>query len=375
MSDLAVIGGGIVGWSAAYTAIRAGASVTVIDRADQGQATAAGAGILSPGTSIRLEGPMLDLSRAAVDFYPRLIAALAEDGEIDTGFASPGILFLFRDEHELERQPSVLAFATERKRSGVNFIGEISAIDSQSARTLFPALGEVAGAVHLSGASRVDGRRMRDALHRATIARGGRMIDATATIAPSGAITANGDSIPADNVIIAGGAWTPETAAALNHNLAIYPQRGQILHIDMPDQVTTDWTILHGLSNHYILTFPKHRVVAGATREDDSGWTYAQTAGGVKSQLDQALAVAPGLANGHLVEVRIGFRPASRDGMPFLGQIPGYDHIFVASGHGPGGLQNGPVSGTAIANLALGLDPGFDLTPFDPSRPTSSREA
>ncbi len=120
---------------------------------------------------------------------------------------------------------------------------------------------------------------------------------------------------------------------------------------------------------------PKHRVVAGATREDDSGWTYAQTAGGVKSQLDQALAVAPGLANGHLVEVRIGFRPASRDGMPFLGQIPGYDHIFVASGHGPGGLQNGPVSGTAIANLALGLDPGFDLTPFDPSRPTSSREA
>ena len=51
MDDVIVIGGGIVGASAAYRMARSGARVTVVDRADPGQATAAGAGIISPGTS------------------------------------------------------------------------------------------------------------------------------------------------------------------------------------------------------------------------------------------------------------------------------------------------------------------------------------
>jgi D-amino-acid dehydrogenase len=368
MPDLVIVGGGIVGWSAAYAAVRAGASVTVVDRADLGQATAAGAGILSPGTSIRLEGPMLDLSRAAVDFYPRLIADLAEDGETDTGFASPGILFLFRDAGELEQRPAVLAFAEERKRSGVNFVGEIRSVDGAQAKELFPALGEMAGAVHLSGASRVDGRKMRDSLRRAALRRGGRVIDRSAEIEADSSVFVDGDRVSADRLVIAGGAWTPIVASALGVDLAIYPQRGQILHVDMPDVLTSDWSILHGLSNTYVLTFPEHRVVAGATREDNAGWEYAQTAGGVKSQLDHALAAAPGLSEGHLVEVRIGFRPASRDGMPFLGYLPDHERVLVASGHGPGGLQNGPVSGAAVAWMALGMEPGLDLGPFDPGR-------
>ena len=37
-------------------------------------------------------------------------------------------------------------------------------------------------------------------------------------------------------------------------------------------------------------------VVAGATREHDSGYEVRMTAGGVKSVLDEALRVAPGLA-------------------------------------------------------------------------------
>ena len=51
--DVIVIGGGVVGASAAYALARRGARVTLVDRGDAGQATAAGAGILSAGTSIR----------------------------------------------------------------------------------------------------------------------------------------------------------------------------------------------------------------------------------------------------------------------------------------------------------------------------------
>jgi D-amino-acid dehydrogenase len=53
MSDVIVIGGGIVGAGAAYRLARDGVRVALVDRADPGQATAAGAGIISPGTSTR----------------------------------------------------------------------------------------------------------------------------------------------------------------------------------------------------------------------------------------------------------------------------------------------------------------------------------
>ena len=370
--DILVIGGGIVGFSAAYAAVQAGASVTVIDRADQGQATAAGAGIISPGTSFRLNQEMLGLSQAAVAFYPELLALLAEDGETNTGFYSPGVLFLFHDDAEAAQLAAMEAFARERSDAGLNFVGQISRLTGAEAKQAFPPLADVTAALHLSEASRIDGRRMRDSLRAATIKRGGSVIDGSAILHRTGdvidRVSVSDRDLHPNAVIICGGAWTPDLAADLSCDLAIYPQRGQILHMAVPDAITTDWPILHGLSNHYLLTFPEHRVVAGATREDDAGWVYAQTVAGVKSQLDEALRVAPGLASAEIIEVRIGFRPASRDSKPFLGPLPGLRNGFVASGHGPGGLQGGPVSGTAVARLALGITPGFDLAPFDPGR-------
>jgi len=53
---VAVIGGGLVGASAAYRLACHGARVALVDRADQGQATAAGAGILAPGTRFASDG-------------------------------------------------------------------------------------------------------------------------------------------------------------------------------------------------------------------------------------------------------------------------------------------------------------------------------
>ncbi|MDP9469628.1 MAG: FAD-dependent oxidoreductase, partial [Chloroflexota bacterium] len=65
-----VIGGGVVGASAAYHAARAGATVTLVDREDSGQATAAGAGIIAPGTSLRPLPAFFPFASAAVAAYP-----------------------------------------------------------------------------------------------------------------------------------------------------------------------------------------------------------------------------------------------------------------------------------------------------------------
>jgi len=61
-------------------------------------------------------------------------------------------------------------------------------------------------------------------------------------------------------------------------------------------------------------------------------------------------------------------RPFARDEKPILGDVPGWRNLFVATGHGPSGLQLGPVSGAGVADLMLGDRPRFDLAPFTAAR-------
>ncbi len=372
MGEIVVIGGGIVGQGAAYELASAGVSVTLIDRADDGQATAAGAGILSPGTGALGAGPLRPLAAAALAFYPDLIARLAEDGERETGFAICGGLFVATSEEEAERLPERLAAIEERRASGMANIGDVTMLDGAAARKLFPPLADVPGAIGLSGIGRVDGRLMRDALRRAATKRGATIIRGNAEIVRVGGratgVRVDGRTIAADAIVVAGGAWTAALGAALGVTLPLYPQRGQILHLDVPGTTTSAWPVILGFGSQYLLAFPEHRVVAGATREHESGYDYRMTAGGVHEVLGEALRVAPGLATATVAEIRIGLRPTSPDGLPVLGRVPGYDNVFVATGHGASGLQLGPHSGATVARMAQGHAADLDLAAFAAER-------
>lgn len=372
MAEVIVIGGGVVGQAAAYQLARDGVAVTLIDRADVGQATAAGAGIISPGTGALGEGPLLPLASAAVAFYPELLAHLAEDGETDTGFAICGGLFVATNDAEAEQLPERFRAIEARRAAGLRNIGEIALLNGREARRLFPPLADIPGAIHLSEIGRVNGRLLRDALRRAAVRRGATLIEGSAEIMQRGGratgVRVADRELAADTVLVTGGAWTNALGDALGVALPVYPQRGQIVHLDLPGVVTTRWPVILGFHAHYLLAFPESRVVAGATRERESGYDPRMTAGGVHEALGEALRVAPGLAGAILHEVRIGLRPASPDGLPIVGAVPGFDNIFVATGHGASGLQLGPHSGAMIAGLAQARAAEVDLAPFAATR-------
>jgi D-amino-acid dehydrogenase len=371
MSDVVVIGGGVVGVSAAYHLTRSGLNVTLVDRADEGQATAAGAGIISPATSVKPPAAYFPLAFKAVEYYPTLLAHLAEDGETETGYEVAGALFVATNDEEAERLPAVQRLVEERQLAGVSHIGMVSRVGAEGALDLFPALGHIEDAFHVAGAARVDGRLLRDALQRAAQKRGAAILHGDAMLARDGdgvQVTVDGRVLPAGAVVIAGGAWSHTLTDMLGVALPVYPQRGQILHLDVGEAETSHWPIVLGFHAHYILTFPRHRVVAGATREDDAGYDRRVTAGGVHEALGEALRVAPGLASATLREVRVGLRPASPDNLPILGAAPGLRDVYLATGHGASGLQLGPYSGALVADLIQGKSIPLALAPFAPER-------
>ena len=89
-----VVGAGILGSSTAYHLAREGAEVTLVDRADEGRATAAGAGIVCPWGSLYDDPPSYALLAGGARYYAKLVAALAEDGEQDLGYARVGGLYV-----------------------------------------------------------------------------------------------------------------------------------------------------------------------------------------------------------------------------------------------------------------------------------------
>jgi D-amino-acid dehydrogenase len=373
MDDFIVIGGGIVGASAAYHLARAGAHVTLIDQAQPGQATAAGAGIIAPGSGFSQSAAFFRLAGRAAAYYEELLANLAEDGESNTGYETVGLLHIATSEEEAARLPILLRLLEERQDAGMKNLGEVRLLDGNEARALFPALGIVHGAIHIPDAARLDGGLMRDALRGAAQLRGARIVvtDHEATLVREGKrltqVHADGKTFTADKVILAAGAWSGQFAETLGLALPVSPQRGQILHLQGPAEAS-GWPIVMGFHSHYLLTFPGGRIVGGATRESHAGFDVRETAGGVREVLNEMLRVAPGLADATLREVRIGLRPATPDGLPILGCVPNIENVLLATGHGASGLQLGPYSGALVASLATGHETKLDLSPFKAER-------
>ena len=92
MSDVVVVGGGLVGASCAFELARDGHTVTLVDRRDPGRATDAGAGILSPETYGGAVPSFLDLADLAGAHYRDLVPELGELGAPDPQYAECGTL-------------------------------------------------------------------------------------------------------------------------------------------------------------------------------------------------------------------------------------------------------------------------------------------
>ena len=297
MYDVVVVGGGIVGFSTAYHLVSAGLRTLLIDRADAGQATAAGAGILSPETSSSESEAWFDFAVAAVAYYPTLLARLDADDAGTTGYAPTDqfIIAVSPDEDTAFAQARQRIVA-RRQRRGSPAPADLVAIDSDEAQRRFPLLAPVRAALYYRTAARVDGRLLAGALRRAAVRRG-----LTVRRAPvervvfqgdgvSGVVAA-GETMPTGTVVLAAGAWTASLLHQLDLNLPIVPQRGQIIHLSLPDRATTTWPIITAFHGHYIVPWPDQRLVVGATRERGSGFVPHTTAAGVAEVLGEALQV------------------------------------------------------------------------------------
>jgi glycine oxidase len=361
LCETLVIGAGVVGLSIAYELARRGASVVVVDRQPPGlEASWAGAGILPPGSWYDDHPALEQLAALAGKLNPEWTTELRETTGIDNELATVGALHLVDSPEHSER----LAAKFDRWRSLY-----ISITQPGSIAEIEPKLRSDASAsyYYVPGEAQINNRRHVEALVAGCKLRGAAMVNP----AEVGQLVRRDDAIAAvetsagvvkpKRVVLAAGSWSEMLGHTATIPLKIRPIRGQMLSFGPRDEPLLRGIVHRG--DRYLASRRDGRLIVGSTVED-VGFEKRNTPEAM-SELEQfARDLLPALADEPVMERWSGLRPASGDGLPYIGPVPGVHNAYVAAGHYRAGLQLASGTAVALVDAMLGEAPPLDLSPF-----------
>lgn len=168
------------------------------------------------------------------------------------------------------------------------------------------------------------------------------------------------ETVQADEVVLAAGAWTGRLARLLDLYLPMQPGKGYTLTLERPSQRLNVPAIL--TEARVAMTRMGERLRVGGTMEL-SGFDDGANERRVQGIVEAVRRYFPGLsATEFAAPARWhGFRPLSPDGLPYLGRAERYANLVIASGHGMMGLSLAPVTGKLVGELVAGERTSLDV--------------
>lgn len=365
MKKVVIIGAGIIGATTAYQLAKQNVSVTIIDAHINGRATSAAAGIICPWVSKRRNKAWYELAKNGAAYYPTLLNELKQDGYENTGYKQVGAIRLHEDIDQLEQLKDI----AEKRREAAPEIGELHLLTNEEVKEKFPLIEENYAGLFISGAARVDGRLLRDALLEAATYYGAEFINKKASLVLNedgkAEVHCDGILLQADEIIATNGVWMKELFSDIDIDLDIKAQKGEIIHLHLDDFMTDNSPVIMPPTNQYMLTFDHGRVVIGASYHRVEDFATNITVDGIHHILQRALHVAPQLKEADISEARVGFRPFTFNHLPVFGPLQAQPHILLANGLGASGLTTGPYIGKQLAHLVMKEATDLTIYPYN----------
>lgn len=351
--DLIVVGGGVIGLSAAWRASVAGLSVVLLEREALGAgASSVAAGMLAPVAETEF-GPagreVLDLGLRSAEMWPSFAAELTSASGIEVPIYSAGTLLVARDAdeaRELDRQIQLrdsLGLPTRRLRPSearemepalaptVRLALEVPNDHSVDPRVVLAALRV---ACERAGATLMEGREVREVLSEPA---GERV---------SGVLLGDGQRLHARSVLLALGAWTSQIdGLPEGERPEVRPVKGQIMRLRDPAGPGMLQRVLR-YEGGYVVPRGDGRYVLGATVEEQ-GFNPHPTAGGIHDLLREAWELLPGISELEIEEIAVSFRPGSPDNLPRVGP-GGVQGLIWATGHYRNGVLLSPITAELV---------------------------
>jgi sarcosine oxidase subunit beta len=357
--DLAVVGGGVHGATAALFCARAGMDVALLDRGPLcREASGVNAGTLT-----------MQMTRVALIPYALKAHAMWASARDwlghDVGVVVCDGLSLAFSEQEAE----ILTLrAGKRREAGA----PIAIIDGRAARDVEPGLSDqvlIAGHCKVDGYANayLTGLAYRRALLEAEVAlHEERRVDGVEIEDRGFTLRTATGPLRARRLLIAGGVWIEPMLAWLGVTLPIRTLVNQLAVTERTAPVMrTVVGIASGLLS--LKQYPHGTVVIGG------GWQGIgdRERGGVELRPDQivgnvrlACHAIPALSRARLVRAWAGLEAETRDALPAAGPVPGVPGAFVC-GSVHSGYTSGPYIARLVAERILDREPEMPLFPID----------
>jgi D-hydroxyproline dehydrogenase subunit beta len=360
--DVVVIGGGIIGASAADHLAASGRRVVLFERGD----IAAGASGRNSGVVQHPFDPVLvDLHLESVALYRAL-----------DGFGLPdrpaGLLNVTHDVDGARRLATAIAASHPDLRP--------TFVSPDDMRRLERSVADGVAACHLDIGYPV-GPASATRAYAARAQRQGVDIRTGTAATPwiedgrsLGVVLADGARVATGNVLVAAGPWTPALVDPSGGWTPIVARWGVVVPVSLADPPRR------------VLEQAEISIEPGAEDDGEAGHAFSLVTAEGSSSLGSTFLVdepdaaalvpalvrrgarfVPAIADASIGAPRVCARPQSLDGRPLVGAVPGVDGLWVAAGHGPWGISTGPATGRRIADL---IDGSGAATPaaLDPAR-------
>lgn len=335
-TDIAVIGGGIIGLSVAWQLARSGARVTLFERDQPGcGATRAAAGMLAPlAEGTRAGVDFIRLGLESLDMYESFLDQLRDDSGIAVPLSERGMLRVALDEREANE---LVATVEWQQQFGL----PLQTLTTRELRAFEPLLTDD---VHLAICSprekSVDPRELTRALHAACERRGVTLVRADAKIEGS-SVTTRVEQWSAATIVIAAGSWS----GFLSDLLPVRPVKGEIIAAVAAPLLRTT------LFSHDGYIVPRDGMLLVGATEEEAGFDCTTTS----EATDRFTAVATKLLRIEsftVMETTAGLRPGTPDRMPIIGKL-GDTNVIAATGHYRNGILLAPLTAKMVADLVL----------------------
>jgi len=363
-AEVVIVGGGAVGCSIAYHLAKQGVASQIIERdAIASQASGKAWAVMSAPASIVLfwEGiympkgsmwPSFPLFEEGLRRFPELAPELKAEGGIDIQYGElPAIRVVFQEDEEKHLKQQVCELAEK------GF--QVSWIDEYEVRA---RLGDVTpgvrGAVFLPG-HQVEPYRYVLGLFQAAEAKGASMKQGEAVgLRYQGsrvmAVTLATGEVEADVVVLAMGPWNKQSCSWLGKELPSRVTRAECLRVEVPQRLPP-----YRIYNAHGVIVPKvdGTVVLAAQREnhpDEVDFDDRPTEEAKNTIIEATVDLVPGLIEAKLVEHRSALLDRQPNGgLPMMGQVPGWDNVYLATWMGGFGIMWSPAVGRIMADLIV----------------------
>jgi D-amino-acid dehydrogenase len=413
MKNIAIIGGGIIGLSAAYYLQRAGHRVTVFDKGTLDDTCSIGnAGMVVPSHIVPLAAPGMiskgirwmfnakspfyvrprlngDLVKWGLKFYAHanerhvqrsapllkeisslsklLFRDMAMAKDFEFGYQEKGLLMLFQTS-ETEREE--IEAAHMANQNGV----EAHVLSATEAQQMEPDVKVTArGGVYFPGDAHLIPQQLVSNLV-AYLKKNGVIILANHNVedfvtGPSGIeqIFVNDESWHFDEYVIATGAWSGLFCSKLGIDLPMQSGKGYSFNVKAVKKNIQIPTLL--LEGRVAVTPMGGDLRFGGTMEIN-GTDRSVNMNRVRGIVETIPKYYPEMKIQvpDVKEVWNGLRPCSPDGLPYIGRSTRFKNLVVATGHSMMGVSLGPATGKLVTELIDERPTSMDLSAFHPER-------